>query len=105
MLAKGRAMKLGKAQVQARVHAIPVSRLVDLRLSSLAGVILLQALFKRVGLKARLARCWQPGYWTESVSPAVVNPLLRYIADQRRHHAGKGHAEPWETEDWAYRSL
>src|SRR5262245_41614984 len=27
---------------------------------------------------------WQPGYWAESVSPAVVNPLLRYIADQRR---------------------
>ena len=44
---------------------------------------------------------WQPGYWAESVDPANLPPLVRYIRAQREHHRDRSAAEPWETPDTA----
>lgn len=52
-------MRLGKSQVQARVHALPTVRFEEQRLTSFAGIVLLQALFQRLELKASLARCFR----------------------------------------------
>lgn len=54
-------MRLSKAQVQSRVHAIPVLRFEDQRLTSFAGAVLLQALFQRMDLKARLLGSFPSG--------------------------------------------
>lgn len=54
-------MRLSKAQVQSRVHTIPVLRFEDQRLTSFAGGVLLQALFHRLGLKALLLRSFPSG--------------------------------------------
>jgi hypothetical protein len=53
------AVRLSKAQVQARVHALPAVRFEEQRLTSFAGVVLIQALFQRLDLKARFARCFR----------------------------------------------
>ena len=51
-------MKSSKAQIRARVHCLPELRFEDQRLTSHAGVVLLQALFRRLDLHERLARCF-----------------------------------------------
>lgn len=52
-------MRLSKPQVEARVHALPGIRFEDQRLTSFAGGVLIQALFQRLSLKARLSRCFR----------------------------------------------
>ena len=51
-------MKSSKAQIHARVHRLPELRFEDQRLTSHAGLVLLQALFRRIGLHDRLQRCF-----------------------------------------------
>ena len=51
-------MKHSKAQIRARFHKIPTLRFEDQRLTSFAGLVLFQALFVRLDLKARLKRCF-----------------------------------------------
>ena len=38
---------------------------------------------------------WQVGYWAESVSPADVDALARYVRVQRRRHDPSHPAEQW----------
>lgn len=52
-------MRLSKPQVEARVHALPTIRFEEQRLTSFAGIVLIQALFQRLDLKARLSRCFR----------------------------------------------
>jgi len=42
---------------------------------------------------------WQAGYWAESVTPAELSPLVRYVTHQRAHHDATSIAlpEPWEA--------
>jgi putative transposase len=40
---------------------------------------------------------WQAGYWAESIGPTGAEPLLRYVARQREHHAATNDPEAWET--------
>ena len=39
---------------------------------------------------------WQVGYWAQSVSASKLEPLVRYLAGQRAHHAQAVAPEPWE---------
>jgi REP element-mobilizing transposase RayT len=39
--------------------------------------------------------CWQVGYWAESVSPADVDPLCRYLRVQRARHDDSSPLERW----------
>jgi hypothetical protein len=50
-------MKLSKAQIYTNTHAIPSLRFEDQKLTSFAGVVILQKLFAELGLKERLRRC------------------------------------------------
>jgi REP element-mobilizing transposase RayT len=44
---------------------------------------------------------WQPGYWAESLGPSDVEPLARYVRNQRRHHDDSHVAESWQRgADW-----
>ncbi len=38
---------------------------------------------------------WQSGYWAESLSPADLGPLSRYVRSQRTHHDASHPAERW----------
>ncbi len=42
---------------------------------------------------------WQAGYWAESVTPAGLAPLVRYVTRQRAHHdtVSIELPEPWEA--------
>lgn len=51
-------MKCSKAQVQTRVHAIPAIKFEEQQLTSFAGLVILQKLFARLGLKKRLRGCF-----------------------------------------------
>ena len=51
-------MKHSRAQTHARLHKFPVLRFEDQRLTSFAGLIVFQPLFARLGLAARLKRCF-----------------------------------------------
>src|SRR5687768_17886703 len=52
------AMKYSKAEVHGKTHGLPTLRFEDNQLTSFSGLILLQALFARLGLKERLRRCF-----------------------------------------------
>lgn len=49
-------MKSSRAQIHSRVHCLPQLRFEDQRLTSHAGLVLIQMLFRRLGLHERLAR-------------------------------------------------
>lgn len=51
-------MKSSKAQTHARVYRLPELRFEDQRLTSHGGLVLLQALFRSLGLHERLQRCF-----------------------------------------------
>jgi hypothetical protein len=51
-------VKSSKAQFHARVHRVPELRFEDQRLTSHAGLVLLQALFRRISLHDQLQRCF-----------------------------------------------
>ena len=77
-------MKCSKASLYRKTHRIPDIRFEDQRLTSFAGLILFQSLFTRIGLKQKLASCFQhlkispifsPGF---TVMLLVVHLLLGY---------------------------
>ncbi|MGQ0592991.1 MAG: hypothetical protein ACT4QB_10155 [Gammaproteobacteria bacterium] len=51
-------MKYSKAEVHCKTHGLPALRFEDSQLTSFSGLVLLQALFARLGLKERLRRCF-----------------------------------------------
>ena len=51
-------MKSSKAQIQSKVHSIPRVRFEDQRLTSFAGLVVLQALFARLRLREKLGACF-----------------------------------------------
>jgi putative transposase len=75
-------------------------------IARLATVIALANLVQRLkGASAhdlnaarRLGRTlrWQNGYWAESLAPADLDPLLRYLRVQRAHHDDSHPAELWQ---------
>jgi putative transposase len=42
---------------------------------------------------------WQDGYWAESLGPADLSPLVRYVSGQREHHDASHPAERWATNE------
>jgi hypothetical protein len=52
-------VKSSKAQIQAKVHKIPVIRFEDQRLTSFSGLVVFQALFSQMNLKGRLKQCFR----------------------------------------------
>jgi hypothetical protein len=51
-------VKSSKAQIEAKFHKIPVIRFEDQRLSSFSGLLIFQALFRRINFKHRLKNCF-----------------------------------------------
>lgn len=51
-------MKYSKAQIFSRVHKIPELRFEDQRLTSFAGLVIIQELFSKLDIKARLRACF-----------------------------------------------
>ena len=47
-------MKSSKAEIQAKFHKIPSIRFEDQKLTSFSGLLIFQALFRRMHLKERL---------------------------------------------------
>jgi Transposase DDE domain group 1 len=52
-------VKSSRAQIHARVYRLPELRFEDQRLTSHAGLVLLQALFRHLGLHEQLQRCFE----------------------------------------------
>ena len=65
-------MKCSRADVHCKTHSLPQLRFEDSQLTSFSGLILIQELFSRLGLKERLRRCF--GHLT--VSPIFGYPTL-----------------------------
>jgi len=51
-------VKSSKSQIQAKFHKIPVICFEDQQLTSFSGLLIFQQLFKRIGLKQRLKKCF-----------------------------------------------
>jgi putative transposase len=51
---------------------------------------------RAIGLDLQTDRVWQVGYWAESVGSRELAPIIRYVRDQRAHHALHSDPEPWE---------
>jgi hypothetical protein len=51
-------VKSSRAQIHARVYRLPELRFEDQRLTSYSGLVLLQALYRRLGLRERLQQCF-----------------------------------------------
>ena len=51
-------MKSSKAQIHLHVYRLPQLRFEDQRLTSFSGLVLLQALFRKLGLQERLHSCF-----------------------------------------------
>ena len=64
-------MKCSRAEVHCKTHSLPVLRFEDSQLTSFSGLVLIQELFVRLGLKERLRRCF---------SHLTVSPIFGYPA-------------------------
>ncbi|MGH8507504.1 MAG: IS1380 family transposase [Gammaproteobacteria bacterium] len=64
-------MKCSRAEVHCKTHRLPLLRFEDSRLTSFSGLILIQELFVRLGLKERLRGCF---------SHLTVSPIFGYPA-------------------------
>ncbi len=62
-------MKNSRAEVHCKTHSLPQLRFEDSQLTSFSGLILIQELFSRLGLKERLRRCF---------SHLTVSPIFGY---------------------------
>ncbi len=62
-------MKCSRAEVHCKTHSLPQLRFEDSQLTSFSGLILIQELFLRLGLKERLRRCF---------SHLKVSPIFGY---------------------------
>ncbi|WP_428262310.1 IS1380 family transposase [Haliangium sp.] len=72
-------MRSSKAQVEARVHALPALRFEEQQLTSYSGAVVLQALFERLALKKRLARCFKPLLGAAYATQAIVLLLVVHL--------------------------
>jgi len=52
-------MKCSKAAIHRKIHRIPEIKFEGQRLTSIAGLVLYQALFARIGLKPQLSKCFR----------------------------------------------
>ena len=52
-------MKSSRADVHRKFHALPQLRFEDQQLTSFSGLIVVQELFRRLDIKARLRRCFR----------------------------------------------
>jgi len=52
-------VKYSKAQIHRRVYSFPELRFEDQRLSSFSGLVVIQALLKKLNLRVRLKGCFQ----------------------------------------------
>jgi hypothetical protein len=77
-------VKFSKAQVQRRVHALPLCRFEDQALTSSAGLVLYEALFQSLNLRRRLRGCfnhlvqWPIYAHVDLFLSLVVHVLLGY---------------------------
>jgi len=87
-------VKLSKAEIHSHVHTLPELRFEDQQLTSYAGSVVLQALFRKLDLKNRLRRCFAHlpegqvvGYPTICII-LVVHIMLgfRRLRDIDRYH-------------------
>jgi|TARA_Y100000031_G_scaffold94555_1_gene103930 hypothetical protein len=69
-------VKYSKAQILHRVHNIPELRFEDQRLSSFSGLVVIQALFKKLNLRAQLKRCFQHIQNSKVIGFSVTTILL-----------------------------
>lgn len=69
-------MKYSKQAVLARFHKLPRLRFEDQKLTSFGGVIVFQALFQRLHLKARLKQCFDPVKGSAIFGPHRIVLLL-----------------------------
>lgn len=84
-------MKISKSAVHWKARALPEVRFEDQQLTSFAGLVVFQPLFERLGLKRRLAECFQhlrvsPIFGHASVVMLLIVHLLigyRRLADLR----------------------
>lgn len=84
-------MKYSRAEVHCKIHSLPELRFEDSQLTSFSGLILIQELFRRLGLKARLRRCFShlavsPIFGHASIVLCLVLHLLmgfRELRDSR----------------------
>lgn len=84
-------MKYSRAEVHCKTHSLPELRFEDSKLTSFSGLILIQELFRRLGLKARLRRCFShltvsPIFGHASIVLCLVLHLLmgfRELRDSR----------------------
>jgi hypothetical protein len=51
-------VKSSKSEIQAKYHKIPMILFEDQKLTSFSGILIFQALFKRINLKTRLRKCF-----------------------------------------------
>lgn len=72
-------MRSSKAHVEARVHALPDLRFEEQHLTSFSGAVVLQALFARLELKQRLARCFKPLAGAAYATQTLVLLLLVHL--------------------------
>ena len=68
-------MRFRKQDILARFHKLPRLRFEDQRLTSFAGVIVFQLLFRRLDLKTRLKSCF-PAKSAATFAPHVIVLLL-----------------------------
>ena len=69
-------MKYSRAQIRRRVYGIPELRFEDQRLSSFSGLVVIQALIKKLALRARLKGCFEHLQHNPIVGFNVVALLL-----------------------------
>jgi hypothetical protein len=65
-------VKSSKAEIQAKYHKIPLIKFEDQRLTSFSGLLIFQALFRRMSLKERLKKC----FTQKKVSPIFGRHLV-----------------------------
>lgn len=69
-------MKSSKAEIQSRVYGIPRLKFEDQRLTSFAGLVVIQSLFSQLRLKERLATCFRHGKMRSIFGHHVITLLL-----------------------------
>jgi hypothetical protein len=82
-------MKSSKAQIHARVYRLPELRFFeDQRLTSHAGLILLQALFRRIGLHDQFQRCF--AHLSKGLIVGLPKMTVRSRPRAVVHHSNRG---------------
>jgi hypothetical protein len=79
-------VKYSKAKIRTRLHKIPTLRFEDQKLTSFSGLVVFQALFNGLELKARLKRCFEhiPTSSSYSMHRIVLLLVVQLILGFRR---------------------